>query len=206
MADKKAKDVEVTAYVDTLPNLVRLGLTKEVEDVLKERFEKSLPDKIMRYGKLPYLLIQFGPFTSLLREVRHLYVEGFYRAAVALCGMTVEALCITIAMQRVNDDKPLKKQLTDSSEWCRRKIDPLKKYLRIAKSASLLHCVLDIRKQYVHLHKTRVLPEDVLECINMLHLIVIAEYGLVPAKKGKVQPPTEEYIHQLARDMKLRFE
>jgi hypothetical protein len=39
MANKKAKDAEVTAYIDTLPNLVRLRLTKEVEDVLKERFE-----------------------------------------------------------------------------------------------------------------------------------------------------------------------
>ena len=46
MADKKAKDVEVTAYIDTPPNLVRLRLTKEVEDVLKERFEARAGDTL----------------------------------------------------------------------------------------------------------------------------------------------------------------
>jgi len=46
MANKKAKDAEVTAYIDTLPNLVRLRLTKEVEEVPKERFEARAGDTL----------------------------------------------------------------------------------------------------------------------------------------------------------------
>jgi hypothetical protein len=118
--------------------------------------------------------------------------------------MTAESLCITIAEERVKDEL-LKKQLTDPSMDCRKKIEPLKKYLRIAKSASLLHQVLDIRKEYLHLHKTRVLPEEVLKCINTLHLAVIAEYGLVPAEEGKVRFATKEDIEQLAKKMGIRL-
>jgi len=197
------EDREITVFVDTLPNLIRMGQTKIVEGVLKERFEKNLPEKIARYGRIPYLIVQLGPFNSYLHEARNLYIDEYYRGAVALCGMTVEALCYTLAMERVNDDESLKKQLTDPSEDCRKKIELLKKYLRIEKSSSLLHQVLDARREIIHLHKKQVLSEGVLDCINKLHLAVIAEYGLIPAKEGKVSLVSEEYVDGLARDMKL---
>jgi len=56
------KDVEIAAFIDTLPNLIRMGQTKIVENFLKQRFEKNLPEKIARYGKLLYLIVQLGPF------------------------------------------------------------------------------------------------------------------------------------------------
>jgi len=203
MTDNKTKNEEVIAFLDTLPNLVRTGETKIVENFLRSKFEESLPSKIARYGNLPYLITQLGLFSEYLLEARNLYVEEYYRGAVALCGMTVEALCTAIAIDRVNDDESLKNRLIDPSEDCRKKIEYLKKYFRIAKSASLLHRVLDIRRDYLHLHRTTVLAEEVLECINRLHLAVIAEYGLIPAGQGKAQAATEEYINQLAREMKL---
>lgn len=204
MSGEKTKDIEITAFIDSFPNLVRMGQTKMVEDFLKKKFEDSLPSKISRYGKLPALFIRLGPFYSLIQEARNLYVDEYYRAAVALFGMTVESLCIAIAKERVKDES-LKKHLIDPSEKCRKKIESLKKYLRIAKSASLLHRVLDIRKEYLHLHKVRVRPEEVLECINTLHLAVIAEYGLVPAEGGKFRFATKEDIERLARKMGIRL-
>jgi hypothetical protein len=200
----ETKNMDIVASIDFLPNLVRLGQTKIVEDFLRKKFENRLPGKIARYGEVPYLIVRLGPFDSLIREARDLYVDEYYEAAVALSGMTAESLCITIAEERVKDEL-LKKQLTDPSMDCRKKIEPLKKYLRIAKSASLLHQVLDIRKEYLHLHKTRVLPEEVLKCINTLHLAVIAEYGLVPAEEGKVRFATKEDIEQLAKKMGIRL-
>lgn len=196
--------MEIVVSIDFLPNLVRLGQTKIVEDFLRKKFKNSLPGKIARYGKLPYLIVRLGPFNSLIREARDLYVDEYYRAAVALSGMTAESLCITIAEERVKDES-LKKHLTDPSMNCRKKIEPLKKYLRIAKTASLLHRVLDIRKEYLHLHKTTVLPEEVLKCISTLHLAVIAEYGLVPAEEGKVRFATKKDVEQLARKMGIRL-
>jgi len=74
--------------------------------------------------------------------------------------MTVESLCIAIAEERIGDES-LKKQLTNPFIDCRKKIEPLKKYLRIAKSASLLHKVLDIRKDYLHLHEKRANPKEI---------------------------------------------
>ena len=204
MLGDETKDVKIVVSIDFLPNLVRLGKTKIVEDFLREKFKNGLPSKIARYGKLPYLMVQVGSFNSLIREARNLYVDEYYRAAVALSGMTAESLCITIAEERIKDES-LKKQLTDPSMDCRKKIKPLKKYLRIAKSASLLHRVLDIRNDYLHLHKIRVLPEEILKCINMLHLAIIAEYGLVPAEEGKVRFATKEDVKQLAKKMGIRL-
>jgi hypothetical protein len=180
-------------------------MTKTVEDYLRKKFENALISKIARYGRLPYLMVRLGPFNSLIRETRNLYVDEYYRAAVALCGMTAESMCISIAEERVTDES-LKSQLTDPSMDCRKKIEPLKKYLRMIKSASLLHRVLDIRKEYLHLHKTRILPEEVLECMNTLHLAIIAEYGVVPAEKGKVRFATKEDIAQMAKEMGISLE
>ena len=169
MVDEKTKDVEIMVSIDTLPNWIRMGQVKIAEDFLKKKFEESLPDKIERYGKLPYLLIQLREFNSLIQEVRTLYVNGYYRAAVALCGMTAEAICIAIANERVKN-KSLKKHLVDPSKNCRKKIRLLKDFFKNAKSTSWLHQVLDTRMEHIHLHKTRVIPEEILKCINKLHL------------------------------------
>lgn len=202
MSEGETKDIEIMASLDTLPSLIRMGMTKTAEDFLRRQFEESLSIKIARYGELPDLFIRLRSFDSLIREARALYVDEYYRAAVALCGMTVEALCIAIAEERVKEEY-LKKQMINPSVDCRKKIKPLKKYLRIAKSASLLHQVLDVRKEYLHLHKTRVLSEDALKCINTLHVALIAEYGLVPADRGKVRFATEEDVEQIARKIGL---
>lgn len=198
--------MRIVASVDFLPNLVRLGQTKTVEDILRKKFENNLPSKITRIGKLQILMhtCMNAPFASLITEARGLYVDEYYRAAVASCGMTVESLCIAIAKERIKD-KSLKMRLKNASIPCRDKIKPLKKYLKIAKSASLLHQVLDVRKKYLHLHETQVLPEEILKCINTLHLAVIAEYGLVPANGGKVRFTTKEDVEKLAKEMGIRL-
>jgi len=198
--------LEIEASIDFLPNLVRLGQTKTVEDILRKKFENNLLSKITRIGKLQILMhtCKEAPFNSLIGEARYLFVDEYYRAAVASCGMTVESLCIAIAKERIRD-KSLKIQLKDPSMSCRDKIKPLKKYLRVAKSASLLHQVLDVRKKYLHLHETQVLPEEILKCINTLHLAVIAEYGLVPANGGKVRFTTKEDVEKLAKEMGIRM-
>jgi len=204
MSKGKTEDTEIMVFIDTLPNLIRMGQTKIVEDFLRKKFEDTLTSKIARYGKLQYLLVKLGPFNSLIQEARSLYVNEFYRAAVALCGMTVEALCIAIAEERVKNES-LKKKLTDPSEKCRKKIRLLKNYLKMDKSASLLNRVLNIRKEYIHLHVTRVVPKEVLRCINTLHLAAIAEYELVPAERGKVRFATKKDVEQLARKLGIRL-
>lgn len=200
MTNNKTNDKEIEMFIDFLPNWVKLGQTKTVEDFLRKKFDDTLLSKTGRYGKLPNLHVRVKLFYSLIREARNLYVDEYDRGAIALCGMTVEALCIAIAEDRV-EDEPLKNELTDPQKNCRKKIKRLKKYFRISKSASWLHEVLDIRRDYLHLRKTQDLSRDVLECIKKLHLAILAEYGLFPVGNGKWRYATKEDIVQFARNL-----
>ena len=146
-----------------------------------------------------------GKFQPLFHQARSLYIDGYYEAAVALCGMTVEALCISIAEDRVTDEALKNKLIDPNNENVRCKINDLRNYFKVIKSASLLHQVLDIRNNYLHLHKTEVIPENVLECINKVHLILLAEYGLIPAGKGKVRFSTKEDVEKRAKNMGIKL-
>lgn len=48
-------------------------------------------------------------------QPRFLFMDGYSEAVVALCGMTVEALCISVAEDRVPEGM-LKNKLLDSKE------------------------------------------------------------------------------------------
>ena len=186
--------------IDFIPNQIRQGVTRFAEGALKERFERKLPRCIARWGKLYAETIKVKPFELLFRQARFLYIDGYLEAVVALCGMTVEALCISIAEDRVPAG-PIKNKLTDPKNWASNKIEPLKKYFKGDYSASLLCDVLDIRRKYVHLHKTHADPNDVLQCVHKLHLVLMAEYGLVPGKGGQFRSPTKEDVERGAKRM-----
>lgn len=197
MSEGNGKNEEIMVFLDSLPGLIRMGQIDMAKDFLRKRFEQMLPDRITRYGMLPSLSVKLEPFNSLVQEMRSLYIDGCFRGAIALCGMSVEALCIAVAEERVTD-KELRQKLTDPlNEKIRDKIKCLEKYFRIQETASLLHRVLDIRKEYIHLHKTQILPQEVLECINNTHLAIILEYGLIPTEAGKVRSVTQEDVDNL---------
>lgn len=126
----------------------------------------------------------FGTYSG---QPRFLFIDGYLEAVVALCGMTVEALCISVAEDRVPEGM-LKNKLLDPKERVRSKIKRLKKYFKGDYSTSLLGNVLDIRNKYLHLHKIRFGQKDVLECINKLHLVLLAEYVLLPGGRRTISP------------------
>lgn len=192
-------DYEIIVFVDYIPNNIELGSTI-AENMLKSAFNKSLHEKISRWGQLPVEAIQIRSFGPLFIQARTLYIEGYYEAAIALCGMTVEALCITIAEDRVVTDK-LKVELIDpTNSNIRGKIRKLKKYLRVQKSASFFHQILDIQRKYLHIHERKINPENALECINLLHLAILAEYGLVPGI-GKYRNAKISDVEERAKKM-----
>lgn len=126
-------------------------------------------------------------------------MDGYFVAAVALCGMAVEALCISVADEKVPSGVS-KNEILDPSENVRNKIGLLEKYFKVDTTASLLHQVLDIRKDYLHLHK-KATPEIALECICRLHLAVLGEYGVIPDSQGKVRYSTKKDVEETARKM-----
>jgi hypothetical protein len=63
-------------------------------------------------------------------------------------------------------------------------------------ASSFLHQVLDIRNDYLHLHK-KITTEKALECIFKLHLAVLGEYGIVPDGQGKARHSTRKDVEEM---------
>ena len=197
------KDRELTVYLDSIPYLIKSGITEQAENSLKDRFQKELDQYISRWGQLPSQLVEIKYFEPLSTQARSLYIHGYFVAALALCGMAVEALCISVANERVQNGI-IKDKLLNPSYDVRKKIEPLKKYFKVDKTASLLHQVLDIRKDCLHLHK-RVTAKIALECINKLHLAILGEYGLSPDNQGKVRYSTKEDVEETAKKIGIEL-
>ena len=193
------KDLDKEYFVDFIPNLIKQGHAEYAEEFLQKRFKRKLPHCVARWGELPPVTVRVKIFEQLFRQARDLYIDGYFEAAVALCGMTVEALCISIAEERVPEGS-FKDKLTDPEKSARNKIKLLRPYFRVDKSKSLLNQILDIRNHYLHLHEMDIDPKEVLECINKLHLVVLAEYGLIPTR-GKFRRSTKEDIVERAKRM-----
>ena len=191
-------------FIDFIPDHIKQGITTYAENSLRERFERRLPHCIARWGELPAETIRVRLFELLFRQARHLYIDGYLEAVVALCGMTVEALCISIAEDRVPEGQ-LKNTLISPKKFVSKKIKPLEKHFRGDYSASLLRDVLGIRRRYLHLHKTRIEKPDVLECLNKLHLVLLAEYGLLPGEGGRFRLPTNDDVEKRARQMGIKL-
>lgn len=88
------------AFADFRPNDAKLQLSgKWPKDAQKH--SKELPagtasensiahQKDMRLSQLPPLLIEAGPYCSLLREARDVFVDEHFYACVAMCGISFE--------------------------------------------------------------------------------------------------------------------
>ncbi len=59
---------------------------------LRQQFEKNLPESVERIWELPPIIEtrQQEPYASLLREVRELFVAGYFYSCVAMCGIVGE--------------------------------------------------------------------------------------------------------------------
>ncbi len=88
------------AYADFRPNNARMEL--DIKNSRKpETHQPTLPEGALdaeglahqrsaRLSDLPPLLIEVGPYCSLLREARDVFVDGHFYACVAMCGISLE--------------------------------------------------------------------------------------------------------------------
>ena len=88
------------AFADFRPNEARLQLGGSWPKA-KQEHPQELPadtteedtiahQELLRLSQLPPLLIEAGPYCSLIREARDVFVDGHFYACVAMCGISLE--------------------------------------------------------------------------------------------------------------------
>ena len=69
------KGTELTVFLDTIPNLIRLKQTQPAKNLLKQRFQEGLAQRIDRWGQLPHQLVQIKYFESFINNIVLIGIE-----------------------------------------------------------------------------------------------------------------------------------
>lgn len=79
------------AYADFRPNAAKRDLKEKSRKSPRDQGERLLARaKLERLSQLPPLLIEDGPYCRLIREARDVFVDGYFYACVAMCGISFE--------------------------------------------------------------------------------------------------------------------
>jgi hypothetical protein len=195
----------VVAFVDTLPNIIRVlpNGPEIAKRFLLNDFSERLDSMIARYRSLGYLLFSAeGRFVALVGEARKLFVEGLHRGAVSLCGTAIEFICDDIIRSRLTNDGEKDRLLKLDF---RNQVEILEKTnaFRSKRTRPLMHRIYNVRNRYVHPRGERVDEEEVHRVVQMVNLVVVAEFGLVPDTAGKVRPASEADVDFFAKELGL---
>lgn len=88
-------DQFMKVFLDLLPNSPKNDQTREnFRGILREEFERNLPDAVDRLWELPPVMLQNpeGDYVALLSETRDLFIAGHFYSCVAMCGIVGERL------------------------------------------------------------------------------------------------------------------
>jgi hypothetical protein len=107
-------------FLDLLPNQPKNDTSREnFRGMLRDRFEKTLPDAVERIWKLPPIIIKepFGDYMELLLEARALFLSGHFYSCVAMCGIVGERLVKDVLRAAVLVEKEGKAQRPDDKAF-----------------------------------------------------------------------------------------
>jgi len=163
------------SYVDFRPNAARQELKqvqlktsqKQVAELLSSALDESPRSRLERLSQLPSLLIEVGPYCSLINEARAVFVDGHFYACVAMCG---------ISLERFLRDKanPYGAKREDKM-WKIRKI--VDKHLSPGTPA-LCDDMMELRDDYAHGHGLN--PQaDALKALGWMHSFIDGETDLM---------------------------
>jgi hypothetical protein len=167
------------AYADFRPNDAKRHLSEESSKGSQKR-PAELPSGAMdeksfahhkdeRLSQLPPLLIEVGPYCKLLREARDVFVDGYFYACVAMCG---------ISFERFQRDKAEPYGATRKHKMSRvRKILQENKVLKLE---TLAPCkkMAKLRNDYAHGDGLKP-KEDALKAIQWMHSFIDNETNLM---------------------------
>lgn len=167
------------AYVDFRPNVAKRHLSEELLKGLQKKTaelpsgalgEKSLIYHMYeRLSHLPPLLIEDGPYCSLIREAREVFVGGHFYACVAMCG---------ISFERFHRDKAKPYGATWKHKMPRvRKILQENKVLKM-ETLELCKKMAKLRNEYAHGDGPKP-KEDALKALTWMHSFIDNETNLM---------------------------
>ena len=166
-------------YADFRPNDARLRLSEESskgsQNQPAELSSDAMDDKSFahhkdeRLSQLPPLLIEAGRYCELLRETRDMFVDGYFYACVAMCG---------ISFERFQRDKAEPHCAT----W-EHKMPQVRKILqenKVLSPETLVLCksMADLRNEYAHGDGLKP-KEDALKALQWMHSFIDNETNLM---------------------------
>ena len=168
-----------SAYADFSPNTAKLHLSEESakgsQKYLGELPSTTLDEnslvtqKYERLSQLPPLLIEVGPYCSLLREARDVFVDGHFYACVAMCG---------ISFERFQRDKAKPYGATRKHNMSQ--VRSMLQKNKVLSSGTLTLCksMADLRNEYAHGHGLKP-KEDALKALTWMHSFIGKETNLM---------------------------
>jgi hypothetical protein len=148
------------AYADFRPNAA-----KPQPDTRDEK-PKAQQERLFQ---LAPLLIEAGPYCSLLQEAREVFVDGHFYACVAMCG---------ILLERFQRDKA--KPFGAKSKTTISRVRRMLRMNRAVTTETLALCkgMADLRNEYVHGHGLKP-QEDALKALTWMHSFIDNETNLM---------------------------
>ncbi|MEN6575404.1 MAG: hypothetical protein ABFD90_03595 [Phycisphaerales bacterium] len=175
----RVRDQTQDAYADFRPNTARLHVSKGSRNDSEGRNPESSPGVIderslahrryERLSRLPPLLIEVGPYCLLLREARDVFVDGYFYACVAMCG---------ISFERFQRDRA-----TSCGATRRHHMGEVRSMLEkngVLQPEALVLCekMANLRNDYAHGYGLRP-EEDALKAIEWMHCFIDRETNLM---------------------------
>jgi hypothetical protein len=168
-----------SAYADFRPNAAKRHLSEESSKGSQKRPAESpfgamdensfAHHKDERLSQLPPLLIEVGPYCSLLKEARDVFVDGHFYACVAMCG---------ISFERFQRDKANPYGATRKHKMLRvRKILQENKVIKV-ETLALCKKMAKLRNDYAHGHGLKP-KEDALKALTWMHSFIDNETNLM---------------------------
>jgi hypothetical protein len=165
------------AYADFQPNTAKL----ELRDKLSKNSQEQIPelpsgvlgepsqDRLARLSQLPPLLMEDGPYCSLIREAREVFVDDHFYACVAMCG---------ISFERFQRDKaaPHGAKRKDEMPQVRRILE--KNSVFKVETLALCERMAKLRNTYAHGNGLKP-NEDALKSLTWMHTFIDNETSLM---------------------------
>lgn len=171
----------IDVFFDLLPNQPKNEESREhFRQILRKRFEKSLPDAVERVWDLPPLILKaHGEYLALLVETRYLYILGNFYSCVAMCGIVGERLIKDVLRTSVYIQKSGSVQIPPEAafnQFERVEVIGITHFLNKAdllsdKARKDAIKLSQIRNKYAHA-RGKEPQKDALKSIKLLHTLV----------------------------------